>query len=113
VVYESALENVQQLEGWNGVRVAWSEKDERYIFCNGELTDEPGETVLERLKEGLMACPDRLAAEQKVFRIKVMRNDLGFHSRDIFQDQKVFSGVTRLMLRSMSEEAVPVPMSRH
>lgn len=110
VVYSSDIANLNKDIDWSLVPIAWTDVDgQSFYFCNGELVDHEGEDLIERFRNSLLRERRRITVSQEVFRIVMLRNDMGFHSRDIFQDQTVFSGVTRLMLRSVSTEAVEVP----
>lgn len=109
VVYESKLKNVNSLDKAHTLPVVWKEKEETFVFCNGELSDDVGDDLILRLKESLLNERNRTFSPQKEFRLMLLRNDLGFHSRDIMKEQRVFSGTTRLMLRAMSKEGIPVP----
>lgn len=113
VVYESELKNAAGLDRWSNVPAFWSNASgEKFAFCNGELkgwNGEDDEFVL-RMKESLISCQKRINSQQTTFKAMLFRNDLGFHSRDIFQEQYVFSGTTRLFLRSVSKQVVSVPL---
>jgi len=110
VVYASAMKNISALDEYSRVPVAWTGANgEPYVFCNGELVDSDSDSFIEDLKQSLIENEFRVASSQKTFRIMLLRNDIGFHSRDIMRDQVVLSGTTRLMLRSMSKQCVALP----
>ncbi|WP_156963547.1 hypothetical protein [Muricoccus aerilatus] len=112
VVYQSQLDAPLEPEAFTEVTAFWETSDgEIYAFSNGELMgkDEEGSQLLADMQSALLACERRIQAPQTLFRAQIFRNDLGFHSRDIFKDQFVFEGATRLFLRAVSKEAVVVP----
>ncbi len=111
IIYETRLTNLPGLENWTRVPMVWTDGNgQPHAFCNGELIDDEGSDV-EHLQSSLMGNPKRHCVQQKTFRMIIFRNDLGFHSRDIFQDQFVYAGVTRLMLRGVSRECVELECS--
>ena len=84
------------------------------VFMNGtvrRVVDAAGRSIADgaaRLQASLMACPRRIALPQRAGRLILLRNDSGVHSRDIFTEQTISKGVTRLLLRTMSREATTV-----
>ncbi len=114
VVYESHIEqqNAKSLmDDWVDVPVFWNDPSGRkVVFSNGELKDNNDTTIISELKKSLLENEDKLAIPQKTNQIMIFRNDLGFHSRDIFREQRVFEGTTRLFLRAVSEEHIAVPV---
>ncbi len=113
IVYESHIDKgiaKSPMDEWVDVPVFWKDENkEEYAFSNGELKDNDDTTLVSELKESLLNNPDKLAIPQKTNQIMVFRNDIGFHSRDIFKEQKIFEGVTRLFLRAVSEESIKIP----
>ncbi|NTF59331.1 hypothetical protein G6L12_30895 [Agrobacterium rhizogenes] len=112
VVYESVLKNAPGLDDWVKIPVFWqNQAGERYAFCNGELVDiDDGTTIISEMKDTLLNTQNPIAIPQAIGRVQVFRNDLGFHSRDIFRDQYVLNGTTRLFARAVSQEAVDIPI---
>jgi hypothetical protein len=107
IVYESHIEKgmaKSPMDEWVDVPVFWKGEDkEEYAFSNEDTT------LISELKESLLNNSDKLAIPQKTKQIMVFRNDIGFHSRDIFKEQIIFEGVTRLFLRAVSEESIKIP----
>jgi hypothetical protein len=112
VVYESKLENMKGLDDFKPVYGLWKDHNNTgYAFCNGELigSDAATSVLLDDIKNSLTNSSSIISIPQKTDRIFIFRNDIGFHSRDIFQEQYIHQGVTRLFLRAVSGDAVEVP----
>lgn len=113
VVYESHMdEDVAKspADTWVDVNAFWFDRDgKKYAFSNGELKDNDDTTAVSELKRTLLENPEKVAIPQRVHQAMIFRNDVGFHSRDIFKDQQVFEGTTRLFLRAVSEDSIEVP----
>jgi len=113
IVYESHIEQENAkspMDNWVDVPVFWKDPSGmKVVFSNGELRDNESTTVISELKKSLLENDEKLAIPQKTNQIMIFRNDIGFHSRDIFKEQKVFEGTTRLFLRAVSEESITVP----
>ncbi|MFN3828198.1 MAG: hypothetical protein ACK4NR_11315 [Micavibrio sp.] len=114
VVYESHIDKgaeTSPMDAWYDVPVFWGDKSgQKYAFSNGELCDQKDTSIIAELKASLLNNKRKLAVPQSVNQVVVFRNDKGFHSRDIFKEQRVFEGITRLFLRSVSEQAVDLPV---
>ena len=110
MVYESMLEGDIQDSQWGAVPAFWENSNhQRFAFYNGELEDSDGDNFIERFQNSLRSNSKRIQVPQKLHRIMIFKNDTGFHSRDIFEEQKVLNGTTRLFLRSVSKESDLIP----
>lgn len=97
---------------WIDTPAFWrDESGQKRAFCNGELADADGDEpgVIGLMKSSLIENAAKYFTPQEVGRMTVFRNDCGYHSRDLFQDQRVKSGTTRLFLRAVSREALRIP----
>lgn len=112
IVYESNLKNQEHAPSgdWKTIPVFWEEKGKKYAFCNGELKDHKNQSLVSDFKDALLTSDRKIYIPQKLQQIMIFRNDLGFHSRDIFEGQFIHSGTTRLFLRSVSKHAIQVPV---
>lgn len=108
IIYESALANVSALDDFREIPVIWKNGDGVHLFLNGEILDDDDGLVAD-IRASIETRARRMFVPQAVGRMILFRNDLGFHSRDIFKDQRVFKGTTRLMLRSFSSHGVSLP----
>lgn len=113
VVRESDLQKEiegRPAESWSMVPVFWRDSQgSKFVFSNGELIDNENSTIIEDLKLSLLNNPIKLGIPQTDNQVIVFRNDIGFHSRDIFKGQFVHEGTTRLFLRAVSEQSIDVP----
>lgn len=112
VVYESKLENQKELEDYRSINAFWTnEEDQSFAFCNGELKAEQsqGSELISTMQHQMSATCPKDSLPQRTLRIMLFRNDLGFHSRDIFKDQFILNGTTRLFVRACSRESESVP----
>jgi hypothetical protein len=113
IVHESHIQEGQAkspLDNWVDVPAFWQDQDgQKFAFANGELRDNDSTTLVSELKDSLLNNKEKIAIPQKTHQVMIFRNDVGFHSRDIFEGQYVFEGVTRLFLRSVSKEAILIP----
>ncbi|KPQ11605.1 MAG: hypothetical protein HLUCCO17_05320 [Saliniramus fredricksonii] len=108
IIYESTLENVSALDYFREIPVIWKNGDDIHLFLNGEILDDENGLVSD-IRTSIETRAQRKFVPQAVGRMILFRNDLGFHSRDIFKDQRVFEGTTRLMLRSFSNHGIGLP----
>lgn len=114
IVYESKLmdiaTNQEADDSSKKITAFWQNLDgQKFAFSNGEIKDIDDFDVIKELQDSLQNNPTRISVEQKINRIIIFRNDNGFHARDIFQEQKVFKGTTRLFLRAVSKEGHLIP----
>lgn len=114
IVYESDLKAHtinSKVKEWSKVTAFWEgESKERYALLNGDVVDSGNCTAISDLKDALLNSNSKMSVPQGLNRIIVFRNDKGYHSRDIFERQYVFEGVTRMLLRSTSTEAISTPI---
>jgi hypothetical protein len=109
-VYSSTLHIARQPDEWWLVPAFWRDASgERHVFSNGELADDGDDGIVNEVKDSFMANQVKFSIPQELGKVIVFRNDLGFHSRDVFRKQHVFEGITRLMLRGVSREHVDIP----
>ena len=97
---------------WTEIHAFWEDDgDRKYAFCNGELCeiDDDQRGVIDDMKSSLLSNENKFFTRQEVGKIMVFRNDVGYHSRDIFKEQHVFEGVTRLFLRAVSRQSFNIP----
>lgn len=108
--YENEL-NVHSEQKWTEVFPFWRDSNgNQYAFCNGELNDiEENNRSIEEMKSSLLNNEKKFYTQQGLNKIMIFRNDIGYHSRDIFKEQQIFEGVTRLFIRSVSKESMNVP----
>ena len=112
IVYESRLEATKLTDNSKLIHAFWREDDgNEFVFCNGKLSgsDEETSRLVSEVKDSLNNNTFRVSIPQALNRVIVFRNDIGFHSRDIFEGQFVTDGVTRLYLRAVSVAGVRVP----
>lgn len=113
IIHESHIQEDQAkspLDNWVDVPAFWQGQDgQKFAFANGELRDNDSSTLVSELKNSLLHNKEKIAIPQKPHQVMIFRNDMGFHSRDIFEGQYVFEGVTRLFLRAVSKEAILIP----
>lgn len=113
IVYESRLGKDQKegkIDQWVEVPAFWkSDTGQKFVFSNGELKDSDESGLILNLKNSLLNNPKKIAVPQKTNRVTIFRNDIGFHSRDIFKEQVIFDGITRLFLRAVSEKSILIP----
>lgn len=84
------------------------------LFMNGTLltlTDSNGfdkSGYLDLIRSSLLNSRKKIAIKQDLYCLKLFNNMRGVHARDIFRDQFVFRGTTRLLMRFMSTEYLDV-----
>lgn len=111
MVYENSLFKKSKQPDWSHVPVFWqNQQGDKYAFYNGEMLSSDDNLILDEFQQTLMKNKTRLAVPQKLNRIIVFRNDKGFHSRDIFEEQQILDGTTRLFLRAISDTSESIPV---
>ena len=116
IVYETVLKEkgIATAEGKYKARLFPKIGGSPKLFMNGTIGrvfDENGAEnagVAARISTSLLENDNRIFFRQEVGTLKVFRNCVGVHARDLFQDQQIFAGMTRLLLRPMSASFVEV-----
>jgi|UPI000679C062 hypothetical protein len=98
-------------QDWTLVPVFWKNSSgTKFVFSNGELKDNEDTTIITELKQSLLDNPIKILVPQADNQVIVFRNDIGFHSRDIFREQYIMEGTTRLFLRAVSKDSIDLPL---
>lgn len=90
----------------------YSDGSKRY-FINGTVANprvaKVQEELLTRMKESIARNNFRISVAQKERRIIFVRNDHGFHARDIFESPLPGLDLSRVFLRAVGKAGVSYP----